>query len=378
MYCISYANTSSTEKVLHIKDVLPEEVDYVSATKEPVVDGRTLTWEIPIDGATAGHVDVTVTVNEKGYGKEILNTADITETDPNSVEDPYTITTKATNLHVFNKDDFVKSVADEAGTDVDQSMVPAGSKLYYKIKLHNPSKEKAEFTVTDALPNEVQYSSCTEGGTYDEKTHTVTWKLELEGDATAELEIAVKVKNSITDGEIRNHAHVVTKGTEMDSNEVVTYIFPAPEKKQYAGSKELESGAEVECSDEVTYKITFKNPADREVEVTVTDQVDANISGRVLNISDKGALKDGKITWKLTVPAKAEQTVSFTASAPEKAGVTVKNKAHVLFEDFNGKTKYDTNEVKFVTKKKGDDPKQDDPRKTPEIVKTGDTLLGNK
>ena len=379
-YCISYANTSSVEKQYRIKDTLPEEVDYVSATGDPAIEGKTLTWNVTAKPGTSGHLDVVVTINEKGYGKKITNKATITEFDPEQPNDPYTITTTAVNNYVFDKDDFVKGVKDKAGKDMDGGVAVAGTKLFYTIKLHNPADTKKEFTVTDALPAEVVYSSCSDGGKYDEAAHTVSWELELEGDATAELEICVKIKNSMTSGEIRNMAHLVTKGTEMDSNEVTTLVFAAPVKKQYSGSVEIQDGEEVECNDEVTYTISFENPSSKEMEIIVTDDLDADIAERVLEISDGGKLKNGKIEWAVDVPANSAGEVSFTVSAPDVDGITVSNIALITYddEDMRGKNGYKTNEVTFVTRDKAKDTASDpnDARKNPEIVKTGDSVFG--
>lgn len=379
VYSILYANTSSVEKEYRIKDVLPDEVDYVSATGEPAVDGKTLTWKVTAKGGQTGHLEVTVKINEKGYGKKITNKADITEFDPQDPDNPYTITTTAVNNYPLDKDDFVKSVEDKSGNDMDGGVAVTGSKLFYHIRLHNPAESQKKFTVTDALPEEVKYVSSSEGGVYDSESHTVKWEIELEGDAETDLEICVKIKNTLTSGEIKNLAHLVTKGTEADSNEVITYVFSAPEKKQFAGTVELGNGDEVECSDEVKYTITFENPSDKEMEVVVTDVIDKSIADRILDISKGGTLKDGKIIWNLDVKGGAKTEVSFTVSAPEQAGVTVKNTATITYDDdsLNGKNAYKTNEVNFVTKAKGgEDTPGNDPRKTPEIVKTGDGILG--
>lgn len=379
VYSILYANTSSAEKEYRIKDVLPDEVDYVSATGDPAVDGKTLTWKVTAKGGQTGHLEVTVKINEKGYGKKITNKADITEFDPQDPDNPYTITTTAVNNYPLDKDDFVKSVEDKSGNDMDGGVAVTGSKLFYHIRLHNPAESRKKFTVTDALPEEVKYVSSSEGGVYDSESHTVKWEIELEGDAETDLEICVKIKNTLTSGEIRNLAHLVTKGTEADSNEVITYVFSAPEKKQFAGTVELGNGDEVECSDEVKYTITFENPSDKEMEVMVTDVIDKSIADRILDISKGGTLKDGKIIWNLDVKGGVKTEVSFTVSAPEQAGVTVKNTATITYDDdsLNGKNTYKTNEVNFVTKAKGgEDTPGNDPRKTPEIVKTGDGILG--
>lgn len=373
-YRIKFKNTSSIEKNYIIKDTLPEEVDYVSATGEPEIEGKTLTWSTNAGAGTEGFFDVVVTINEKGYGKKIENVAQITESIPDSFEDPYTVITTTCENYVFDKDDFVKSVMNKKGKDMDGAIAAAGSNLYYHIKLNNPSEKKETFVVTDALPAEVKFVSCTEGGVYAEDTHTVSWELELEADAQVDLEICVKLKNTVESGTVKNIAHVVTKGTEMDSNEVNTYIFANPVKRMKVGNRELKNGEEVVANTSVTFVIEYSNPTDQAREITVTDVLDGNIVDRVLEISEGGKLENGVITWYVEAPANSNGEVSFTIASPELEGVEIKNSALVSYdgEDLKGTTSFETNTVNYIAVL--DDPELKggkDPEK-PNIVKTGD------
>lgn len=372
-YRIKYKNTSSIEKHYTIKDTLPEEVDYVSATGEPAVEGRILTWTFTAGAGAEGYVDVVVTVNDKGYGKKIENKADITEYNPESGDDPYTITTSACVNYVFDDDDFVKSVKDKSNKDMDGAIVPAGSNLYYYITLKNPSENKETFTVTDKLPDEVKYVSCTEGGTYDKETHTITWKLELEKSATAELEICVKLKNTVQSDTIKNMAHVVTEGTEADSNEVITYVFDEPVKSMKVGARTLKDGEKVAADTLVTFVIEYSNPTEEEREIVITDVLDKNIAGRVMEISDNGSLENGVITWYLDAAPNSSGEVSFTISSPSLDGVKITNTANVSFvdEDLLGTTSYDTNTVYYIATL-DDGPLDEGGKPENNIVKTGD------
>lgn len=369
-YRIYYKNTSSIEKEYTIKDTLPQEVDFVSATGNPSVDGRTLTWSLSQKAGSEGYVEVSVTINEEAYGKKISNQATITELDPNDPNNPYTITTTTCKNYPLDEDDFVKSVRDKAGKDADGGVVAAGSNLYYHIKLHNPAESKKEFTVSDTLPDDVKYVSSTEGGRYDKDAHTVSWKLMLEKDATADLEICVKVKNSVTSANISNMAHLVTKGTEADTNEVSTFVIEAPVKTQSAGSVELKDNDKVGCMQTVVYTISFENPFDEEMEIAVSDILDENIKDKVLEISDGGKLQNGTIVWHVSADADSASQVSFTVSAPESNGVTVSNVATVTYDGLKGEKSYQSNKVTFVT-----EDNRPAPGTTPEIVKTGDEVV---
>ncbi len=380
-YRIYFKNTSSKEKNYVVKDTLPEEVDYVSASGNPEVSGKSLTWKTSLKSGGEFYYDVIVTVNEKGKGKIIKNHADITENDPDSPEDPYTVTTTDVTNPVFDDDDFVKKVMDKKGKDIDQKVVVAGDNLYYHIMLHNPSENREKFIITDKLSDLVRFVSCTKDGVYTEGDHTVKWEFELDGDAQEDIEIVVKVKKSADNATIANIAHVVTEGTEMDSNEVDNYLMPAPQKTQEAGGKEIPNGGEVKANTTVKYTLTYANPTKNGRDITITDKLDPAIVDRVLDISDNGKLVDGVITWQIDAEAGSSGEVTFSVSSPDLDGYEVHNIATVSMDDDNmtGPTTQDTNEVYFVATpdKRTDTPPdkdEDNPRKNPKknIVKTGD------
>lgn len=378
-YRIYFANTSATEKNYRITDVLPDEVDFVEATGNPDIDGKTLTWSTKLDPGKETYYEVKVTVNKNGYGKVIKNKANIVETDPKSGDDPYDKPTKETENPVFGKDDFVKAAVDKKGKNIDNAFVTAGSELNYLITLHNPAKDKtAKFVVTDKLPEEVKYVASTEGGVYDAEQHMVTWELELKGDATAKLEIATKVKKTVKSGTITNKAHVVTDSTEMDSNEVKNYVLENPVKAMFVGNKQLKDGEKVEANKSVTFTISYSNPTDKERELTVTDVLDKKIVDRVLSISDDGELADGVITWNIDVPAGGNGEVSFTVSSPDLNGNKVSNMATVSLdnEGLTGKSTLDTNTVYYICTPENTPDKNQTGGKDPgrQIVKTGDSI----
>lgn len=373
-YRIKYKNTSSVEKEYIIKDTLPDEVDYVSATGNPDVKGKTLTWNMSAPAGTEGSVDIVVTINEKGYGKKIENKADITEIIPDSSEPPYTITTTTCTNYPFDEDDFVKSVKNKNGKDMNGSAVTAGDNLYYHIKLVNPSDNKETFVVSDALPKEVKYISATKGASYDKEAHTVSWELELEGGAQADLEICVKVKSTVDSGTVKNKAHVITEGGEADSNEVFTYVFMSPVKSMRVGAKELSDGDEVVANSVVTFVIEYNNPTEQERTIAITDTLDSKIVDRVLEISDGGTLENGTITWYVDAQPNSTGEVTFSISSPSLSNEKVENTATITFddEDLNGKTVFDTNTVYYIatlSKEPGDGSKPEN-----NIVKTGDMV----
>ena len=382
-YRIFFKNTSSKEKNYTITDVLPDEVDYVSATGEPGIAGKELSWTATLKAGGEQFFDVVVTVNKDGKGKIIKNHAGILENDPDSEEDPYAVVTADVVNPVF-ADDFTKSVMDKKGKDINNKVVSAGDNLYYHIKLHNPSEQNEKFVITDTLAEYLRFVSASKNAKYDESSNTVKWEFELDGDAQEDLEIVVKVKKSADNATIANIAHVVTEGTEMDSNEVDNYLMPAPEKKQEANGAVVPNGGEVKANTTVVYTLTYSNPTKNGRDITITDKLDPAIVDRVMDISDNGKLEGGIITWQIDAEGGESGEVTFTVSSPDLDGYEVHNIATVSMDDDNmtGPTTQDTNEVYFVARPdervssavKGT---ESDPRKNPanNIVKTGDALL---
>jgi len=379
-YRINFKNTSSDAKKYIVKDILPEEVDFVSATGEYTMEDGVLIWNTELAGGNSGTYDVVVVFNEKALGKTVKNQASITEYDPEKPDDPYEVLPPPADNPVFDEDDFVKKAVDKKGKDISNAFIGVGSNLNYVITLHNPSEDAVEFTVTDALPSEVTFAGCSEGGQYSEEEHTVTWTLTLEGDAKAVLEIATKVKTSVESASIVNKAHLITSSTEMDSNEVYNYVLAAPVKKMFAGLTEIKNGENVEGNTSVTFSISYSNPTDTKRTITIVDKLDADIADRVFSITDDGVLRDGVITWTLEVGAGVSGEVSFIVSSPNVSGAEVVNKATVSLdnEGVTGVTTLDTNKVYYncVPEDKPTDHPEDgggDPGR--EIVKTGDMIL---
>lgn len=379
-YRIMFKNTSADAKKYIVKDTLPEEVDFVSATGNYTFEDGTLVWNTELAGGSSGTYDVVVTFNEKALGKIVKNQAKIIEYDPELPDDPYETTPPPADNPVFGEDDFVKKAVDKKGKDISNAFVGVGSDLNYVITLHNPSEKAVEFTVTDALPAEVTFAGCSEGGQYDEEEHSVSWVLTLEGDATAVLEIATKVKTSVESASVVNKAHLITSSTEMDSNEVYNYVLASPVKKMFAGLTEIQNGETVEGNTSVTFSISYSNPTDTTRTITIVDKLDADIADRVFSITDDGVLRDGTITWTLEVKAGVSGEVSFIVSSPDVDGAEVVNKATVSLdnEGVTGVTTLDTNKVNYnciPEDKPTDHPDAggDDPGR--EIVKTGDMLL---
>ena len=69
---------------------------------------------------------------------------------------------------------------------------------------------------------------------------------------------------------------------------------------------------------DITYTVTFRNPADEAKAFTVTDELPEEVSLVEGTVSDGGRADDRMITWKMTLAAGEEKTVSFDVHVPER------------------------------------------------------------
>jgi len=91
----------------------------------------------------------------------------------------------------YNPDVFMLSKADNVVT-----CASPPDQFTYTISYNANGYADTGVVIVDYLPLEVDYLSCTGGGSYDAPTHTVTWTLgDISGSASGTLEISVQVNN---------------------------------------------------------------------------------------------------------------------------------------------------------------------------------------
>ncbi len=109
--------------------------------------------------------------------------------------------------------------------------VSVGQTLTYKITYTNYYAVPATVVITDALDENVEYvdDSASDGGIYDEETHTVTWTLsEVQAGYSGEVTFCVTVLSSArTPGQVENDADVyVGNDSAVKTNKVVNPVTP--------------------------------------------------------------------------------------------------------------------------------------------------------
>lgn len=117
-----------------------------------------------------------------------------------------------------------KSVADASGADAGAAtgrVLEDGTALTYTIAVDNPTGVGRDVTVEDALPEGLEYDSCSDGGSYDKKAREVSWELSLEPGATKTLALAVRTvggkdARTVTNAATATWAHLAGSASESD------------------------------------------------------------------------------------------------------------------------------------------------------------------
>lgn len=225
-YRIHYQNHSHNTRMVTIKDVLPQDVLYMAASEggnvQSIVHGQTVIWVLEVAPKTDGYVWVSVKVTDALKGMAFANSATVEMSDPEIEQTKITTTNQVIN---YVMDDVVKHVLSDNGKkDMEGEKVKGGKKLLYTITFSNPNVEAKEFTVTDVVPEDVEFLSANDGGTYDEESGTVTWKVTLDAGKSATVSFTVKVEKKAECDFIQNVASVHVDETDADSNPVKVYV----------------------------------------------------------------------------------------------------------------------------------------------------------
>lgn len=224
-----------------------------------------------------------------------------------------------------------KTVTDESGNNIDNTLVSPGQKLTYTIHWVNNAVDatgkytSAEITVTDTVPANTTFDSADNGGTLDKTDNKVTWEFTADPNTEGNVSFTVKVNESISgeNGEINNSALVGNRTTNITHN----YL---PGK-----TADKDANTTLKVGDELTYTIKYKNLEDAAATVTVTDAVPAGTE--FVSADNGGVCENGTVTWNIAdVTSGTEGSVSFKVRVTVDAvGSSIENQAQVKIGDHN-------------------------------------------
>ena len=310
-YTITWKNPTEEAHTYNITDVLPDSVTFVSADNNGKANGQAVSWNgISVEPGQTGTVSIVVKADLSIENKQIDNKACIKDANE---ENQYA---HDTNVATVYTSQLKKTVTDKDDYGLYGYLVSPGDTILYHIKVENPSKVSQTMTVTDKLPKGVSYVS-SDG---KENNGMVTFENVSIPAGGKDLVITAKVTSEAKAlDSIENVAHGSIKGTELDSNKVINYVFQEPVKTVVTTEDKKDvDGKTVKPEAALTYSVTFKNTSDKPQDFTATDKVDARLA--VQKINDGGKMgKDNTITWVATLQAGESKTVTFEANAPKSA-----------------------------------------------------------
>lgn len=215
--------------------------------------------------------------------------------------------------------------------------VTLGDEFTYTITVWNSSNYTMEnIVVSDTLPSEVDYVSCSGGLTYDSNTRTLTATIDSLDPGRKIFGIAVKVADVSSDT-ITNTAkitHAECNGNVWDGvkEDTVSIGVVQPIEISKAVNKTTAAPGET-----LTYTITVTNNTSDAVTLNVIDTLPQNITVDEATISNGGRYNSAEraISWSVELSTKGNLELSFEATidADFAGDVIAANHVQTTFND---------------------------------------------
>ena len=275
-----------------VRDVLGEGLTFVDATGNYTFDedSRTVTWIVDLAKGESKVFSVIATV--VGYGN-VTN-----------------------SLVVGNKTTGVNVTVPEINPDktVDNGIPNFGDNVTYTVTVTNDGIGDANnVVITDVLDKGLKFLNATGNFTYDEKTGTITWTVDLAKGETKTFNVNVTVLG-----------YGVLSNTVAVGNKTAVRNITVPE---IITVKEVNS-SDIHIGDEITYTITVSNPGKiNATNVVIRDILPEGL--KFINASNGGVYDPitGIITWILNITANS--TVDLTADVCVNKSGNITNTVNV-------------------------------------------------
>ena len=279
-------------KSVVVRDVLGEGLTFVDATGNYTFDEatRTVTWIVDLAKGESRTFYVNAIVS--GYGN-VTN-----------------------SLVVGNKTTSVNVTVPEINPDktVDNEIPNFGDNVTYTVTVTNDGIGDANnVVITDVLDKGLKFLNATGNFTYDEKTGTITWTVDLAKGETKTFNVNVTVLG-----------YGVLPNTVAVGNKTAVRNITVPE---IITVKEVNS-SDIHIGDEITYTITVSNPGKiNATNVVIRDILPEGL--KFINASNGGVYDPvtGIITWILNITANS--TVDLTADVCVNKSGNITNTVNV-------------------------------------------------
>ena len=290
-YTVTVTNDGNADaKAVVVRDVLGKDLKFVSATGTYTFDEatNTITWTVDVDAGKTETFTVVATV---------INYGNVT----NSL---------VVGNKTFNKNVTVPEITPDK--TVDNENPNFGDNLTYTVTVKNEGNGNATgVIIVDNLGKGLKYVSST--GNYDNKTNTITWKVDLASGETKTFTVVAKIVG-YTD--VTNEVTVGNKTSAVTVN--IPEIIPAKDVNNTTPN----------FGDKVEYTITVNNNANKDAkQVVIVDTLGKGL--KFINSSHNGKYDESTRTITWIIDLGAGESAVFSVNAAVEAYGNISNTVSV-------------------------------------------------
>ena len=286
-YTVTVTNDGNADaKAVVVRDVLGKDLKFVSATGTYTFDEatNTITWTVDVDAGKTETFTVVATV---------INYGNVT----NSL---------VVGNKTFNKNVTVPEITPDK--TVDNENPNFGDDLTYTVTVKNEGNGNAnDVIIVDALGKGLEYVSST--GNYDNKTNTITWKVDLASGETKTFTVVAKIVG---------YTDVTNEVTVGNKTAAVTVDIP-----EIIPAKDV-NNTTPNFGDKVEYTITVNNNANKDAkQVVIIDTLGKGL--KFINASHNGKYDESTRTITWIIDLGAGESAVFSVNAAVEAYGNINN-----------------------------------------------------
>ena len=286
-YTVTVTNGGNADaKAVVVRDVLGKDLKFVSAIGTYTFDEatNTITWTVDVDAGKTETFTVVATV---------INYGNVT----NSL---------VVGNKTFNKNVTVPEITPDK--TVDNENPNFGDNLTYTVTVKNEGNGNAtDVIIVDTLGKGLEYISST--GNYDNKTNTITWKVNLASGETKTFTVVAKIVG---------YTDVTNKVTVGNKTAAVTVNIP-----EIIPAKDV-NNTTPNFGDTVEYTVTVNNNANTAAkQVVIVDTLGKGL--KFINASHNGKYDEVTRTITWIVDLDAGESVVFSVNATVEAYGNINN-----------------------------------------------------